>query len=194
VDLVLLDEAKKVVKVAPKLPSSEPARVDVIPDLHQYTLVLPAGAAAEVGITVGQTLAFELPETARPAQVLTPVALLPPERPSVTVLAELALDPAETSMGLMHRRSLPPGGGMLFRFPRSEVLWFYMKNTRISLDMIFIDEHHAVTGVVHRARPLDETTVGVGPIPNRYVLEVPAGFARRHGITEGTQVSFRLPE
>ena len=83
---------------------------------------------------------------------------------------------------------------LIFVFPRSDVLWFYMKNTRIPLDMIFIDDRRMVTGVVHRARPFDERTVGVGPIPNRYVLEVQAGFARRHGIAEGTQVSFRLPE
>lgn len=193
-DVVLLDHGKKVVKLAPNLAPALRTRVDVIPELYQYALVLPAGAAAKARIALGQQLSFELPEGLRPARVLLPVTLMPRDRPSVTVLAELARGSEETSMGLMYRRSLPPEGGMLFRFPRPDVLWFYMKNTRIPLDMIFLDDRRTVTGVVHRAKPLDETTVGVGPIENQYVLEVNAGFARRHGIAAGTQASFQLPD
>jgi uncharacterized membrane protein (UPF0127 family) len=193
-DVVLMDEGKRVVKVASALTPGLARRVDVIPSLYQFALVLPSGRAAKAGIAEGDSLTFELPEEARPSRVLLPVTLMPPGRAAVTVLCELALDPQETSMGLMYRRVLPPEGGMLFRFPKAEELWFYMKNTLIPLDMIFINESHTVTGVVHRARPLDESTVGVGPIPNRYVLEVRAGFARRHGIVAGTQVSFQLPE
>lgn len=193
-DVVLLDEAGKVVRVAAAQPAGASRRVDVIPELYQYALVLPSGDAARQGIAAGQVLRFELPEEARPARVLTPVTLQPPGRSAVTVLSELAIQGEETSTGLMYRRSLPPKGGMLFRFARPQVLWFYMKNTRIPLDMIFIDDARVVTGVVHRAVPFDEQTVGVGPVKNRYVLEVRAGFARRHGIGEGTRVTFRLPD
>ena len=78
---------------------------------------------------------------------------------------------------------------MLFLFDRASVQSFWMKNTLISLDMIFIDENFRVVGVVENAEPLtlDPRTVGA---PSRYVLEVNAGVAARHGIGTGSVVEF----
>ena len=76
---------------------------------------------------------------------------------------------------------------------RSYFISFWMKNTLISLDMIFFNDNFVVTGVVHRAKPRDESAYHVGQVNSRYVLEVPAGFARRAGITSGTSVAFSLP-
>jgi uncharacterized membrane protein (UPF0127 family) len=78
---------------------------------------------------------------------------------------------------------------MLFLFDRQEHLTFWMKNTLVPLDMIFITEAKRVLGVVENAEPLTTTQRQV-PGASRFVLEVVAGFAARHGITAGTQVEF----
>ncbi len=193
VDVVLLDSGHRVVRRAAKLAPGTARRVDVIPKLFRYALVLPEGGAIAHHLVEGARAEFSLPAGARPRDVLTEVSLSPPGASAVTVRAELAMTPAETRFGLMFRRSLPRSGGMLFRFPRPQVLEFYMKNTYVPLDMIFINDARRVTGVIHAAQPLDQRSVGVGPVKNRYVLEVRAGFARRHRITAGTRVIFRLP-
>jgi len=192
-DVALLDAEGQVLKVAPAVAAGARTRVDRIPDLYRTALVLPAGTAARLGLTPDARVTFTLPEGAASEATLAPVTLRPPGRPEVTVAAELAVDDEEITLGLMYRRELPLLGGMLFRFETSRVLGFWMENTRVPLDLIFLDEDRRVTGVVPNARPYDRTVVGVGQIPNRYVLEVRAGFARRHGIVAGTVATFAIP-
>ncbi|GIW39539.1 MAG: hypothetical protein KatS3mg076_0116 [Candidatus Binatia bacterium] len=117
------------------------------------------------------------------------VVLELPGGEAVRVRVEVADTPEKRSLGLMYRKSLPAGTGMLFLFPDEEDHAFWMKNTWISLDMVFIDAHGTVVGVVPDARPGSTESLRVGT-PSRYVLEVPAGFARRHGIGPGTRVRF----
>jgi hypothetical protein len=192
-DVALLDDAGRVVKLKANVAAGERTRVDRIPDLYRSAVVLPAGSAARLGLAPGATVTFALPEGAASEASLLPVTLRPPGRPEVIVAAELAMDEEEITLGLMYRRELPALGGMLFRFETARVLGFWMENTRVPLDMIFLDEDRRVTGVVREARPYDRTVVGVGRIPNRYVLEVRAGFARQHGIVAGTQALFAIP-
>lgn len=192
-DIVLLDSQQKVLHVAVAVPPNSSRRVSVAPTLHRYAILLPGGGAAQAGLTKGVRVSFTLPPSARPHRMFTPVDLHPPRRRSVRVQAELALTEPERTMGLMWRKKLPPFGGMLFRFEASYPISFWMKNTLISLDMIFINNDYQVTGVVHRAEPQTETARHVGQVNSRYVLEVPAGFARLHGIARGTSVSFSLP-
>lgn len=192
-DVALLDAEGRVVKLQAGVAAGERIRVDRIPDLYRTALVLPAGAAARLGLAPGARVEFTLPEGAASEASLLPVTLRPPGRPEVTVAAELAMDDEEITLGLMYRRELPARGGMLFRFETARVLGFWMENTRVPLDMIFLDEDRRVTGVVRDARPYDRTVVGVGRIPNRYVLEVRAGFARQHGIVAGTTAHFAIP-
>jgi uncharacterized membrane protein (UPF0127 family) len=97
---------------------------------------------------------------------------------------EVARTPAEQERGLMFRERLAPGTGMLFVFPASQDHVFWMRNTLIPLDMIFIDERGVVVGVVERAEPLSERGRSAGA-PSRYVLEVPGGFAAEHGVRAG---------
>jgi hypothetical protein len=78
---------------------------------------------------------------------------------------------------------------MLFLFERPEQLSFWMRNTYIPLDMIFIEPGMTVLGIVENAEPLTDTARSV-PGLSQYVLEVNAGFSRRHGITAGTVVRF----
>ncbi|RMG10430.1 MAG: DUF192 domain-containing protein [Deltaproteobacteria bacterium] len=105
------------------------------------------------------------------------------------VRVELALTGDEKARGLMHRESLPEGRGMLFIFPDEEVRTFWMKNTLIPLDMIFIRKDGTVAGIVHSAEPLTTTPRTVGKA-SKYVLEVPGGTCRAGGIDTGTTVTF----
>jgi uncharacterized membrane protein (UPF0127 family) len=195
VDVVLLDARQRVLRVAVSVPPTSRQRqwVSVAPRLHRYAILLPGEGARKVGLVQGVQVSFTLPEPAQPHRVLIPVDLHPRGRRSVRVLAEVALTEPERTMGLMWRKGLGPREGMLFRFERSYHITFWMKNTLISLDMIFVNDNHVVTGVVHRAKPKQEARSWVGRVNSRYVLEVPAGFARRHGITRGTGVGFTLP-
>jgi hypothetical protein len=106
---------------------------------------------------------------------------------AVAVRVEIAADEATRSRGLMYRRELAPGHGMLFVFPRSEEHPFWMKNTFIPLDMIFIDDTLRIAGILHETVPLSTTPVSIGA-PSRYVLEVPGGWAREVGINAGDRV------
>ncbi len=112
------------------------------------------------------------------------VVLDSPSGRSTAVEVELARTPAELERGLMFRERLAPGTGMLFVFPATDDHVFWMKNTFIPLDMIFLDEGGAVVGVVERAEPLSASPRTIGT-PSRYVLEVPGGFAAGHQVRTG---------
>jgi uncharacterized protein len=109
--------------------------------------------------------------------------------PAVTVAVELARTPDEQARGLMFRRELPEGRGMLFLFEREEIRRFWMKNTLIPLDMIFLDGKRQIVGVEENTVPHDEESRGPDD-PAQYVLEVPAGYTRRHGLGPGARASF----
>jgi uncharacterized protein len=111
------------------------------------------------------------------------------DKGAVAVKIEVAKTPAEQQRGLMFRRELLPNAGMLFVFAKEEEHRFWMKNTYVSLDMIFIDKDKRVVGVAPNTTPLSTDTVTVGE-PSTYVLEVVAGFAALHGVTRGTQAYF----
>ncbi len=107
----------------------------------------------------------------------------------LAVDVELARTDPERRKGLMDRPSLPEGTGMLFLFDQSAVQSFWMKNTLIPLDMLFIGEDGRIVGIVESAEPrtLTERTVGKS---SRYVLEVNGGWSRAHGVRAGDRVRF----
>ena len=105
------------------------------------------------------------------------------------VRVEIADDPDAQRRGLMFRDFLAPGTGMLFVFSAEEVQRFWMKDTPISLDMIFISRAGTVVGIVHDAAPFTLETRQVNT-PSRYVVEAPGGFARKMGIEVGSEVTF----
>jgi uncharacterized protein len=100
---------------------------------------------------------------------------------------ELADTPATRSRGLMFVESMPKSAGMLFVYDAPQRATFWMRNTLISLDMIFADETGTVRHVHHNAIPGDETTIdgGSGILT---VLEINGGMARAMGINEGSQM------
>ena len=108
---------------------------------------------------------------------------------AVPIHVEIAETPDSRARGLMYRRDLGADDGMLFIFPAESEQHFWMKNTPLPLDMIFIDSKHTVVGIVAEARPFSTNPVGVGK-PSQYVLEVNGGFAAQHGIGPGNAVDF----
>ena len=98
---------------------------------------------------------------------------------------EVADDDAERAQGLMHRETMPMSAGMLFIYDRPQLVSFWMRNTLIELDMLFVDGFGVIRHIHHRARPLDETPIPGGPDPLLGVLEINGGLARRMGIEEG---------
>jgi uncharacterized membrane protein (UPF0127 family) len=107
----------------------------------------------------------------------------------VTLAVEVANDEPARERGLMFRKSMPTDHGMLFIFPDELPRSFWMKNTYLPLDIIFINSTHQVVGVVHHAEPLTMTPRSI-PTPAQYVLEVNAGFAKRFGVDPDTAVTF----
>jgi uncharacterized membrane protein (UPF0127 family) len=107
----------------------------------------------------------------------------------VSFQVEIAANPEKREVGLMYRRELPPNRGMLFIFPAEKVNSFWMKNTPIPLDMIFISRERKIVGIVHDTVPfsLDGRSVTV---PSQYVLEINGGLSRRYGFKAGDAVRF----
>lgn len=109
----------------------------------------------------------------------------------VNFSVELALTAADRSNGLMHRQSMAVDHGMLFRFDRTRQVMMWMKNTPLSLDMLFINADGLVAGIATETVPFSQTIIA-SPGPVRYVLELNAGTAKRTGITVGDQVRHRV--
>jgi uncharacterized membrane protein (UPF0127 family) len=118
-----------------------------------------------------------------------PEVILTSRAGELHVKVELARTDPERQKGLMFRQKLDDGRGMLFLFDHPEKLKFWMKNTYIPLDMIFISEQKRVVGVEENAEPLTLTPRGPD-IDALYVLEVPGGWARAHGVEPGVEVKF----
>jgi uncharacterized membrane protein (UPF0127 family) len=100
---------------------------------------------------------------------------------------DLAVSPEDQAQGLMFRRSLPRDAGMLFDFGKTRPAEFWMKNTLIPLDMVFIAADGHIADIHERAVPLSEATIE-SKVPVRAVLEVNGGTVARLGIKEGDLV------
>ncbi len=102
---------------------------------------------------------------------------------------EIAESEYETQTGLMYRNSMKENQGMLFIFPDVAVHSFYMKNTEISLDIIYIDENLNIVSFQKNAKPFDETGLS-SKVPIKYVFEINAGLSDKLGLEVGDVVSF----
>lgn len=111
------------------------------------------------------------------------------ELPDNTVVSlELALTDQERILGLMFRDTLPPSSGMLFVFEREDYLPFWMKDTFIPLDFIWLDKQGRVVDLRSHVPPckLDPCPSYKPSKPARAMLEVPAGTAAAHGVKPGS--------
>ena len=110
---------------------------------------------------------------------------------SIPIRAEIAETPETRARGLMFREFLDDSEGMLFVFENEKIQSFYMKNTLIPLDMIFIGSDHRIVGIVREAEPRTLKSRSVG-VASKYVLEVPGGFCSKRDVHFGDTVLFDL--
>ncbi|HHG90631.1 MAG TPA: DUF192 domain-containing protein [Devosia sp.] len=106
---------------------------------------------------------------------------------------EIADTSQKRAQGLMFRQSLADDAGMLFDFGEEREVSFWMRNTFIPLDMIFIAADGEIKSIHENARPQDPTSIPSG-FPVRFVLEIPGGRSREIGLVVGDRLEHPLVE
>ena len=110
-----------------------------------------------------------------------------------TIDIEIAETNEERNRGLMHRRSMGYNRGMLFIFEEADRSGFWMKNTPMPLDIIFVGADSQVVSIAKRTQPFSEEQIRP-TAPKQFVVEVRAGFADRFGIGKGTRIRWQRAE
>lgn len=112
---------------------------------------------------------------------------------SADSLAVIDIEVADTDQrrarGLMYRKSIPANAGMLFIHDVEMILSFWMKNTHISLDMIFVNADKKIVTIHTNTKPMQEWSYA-STEPALYVVEVNAGFCAKHNIKNGDRIEF----
>lgn len=102
---------------------------------------------------------------------------------------EIADDEYQTQTGLMYRDSMGQDQGMLFVFPEEDYHAFYMKNTKFSLDIIYIDADKNIVSFQKNAQPYSEASLPSN-VPAKYVLEINGGLADQWGLKVGDKIEY----
>ena len=102
---------------------------------------------------------------------------------------EIADSDYETQTGLMHRYSMKDNRAMLFIFPEMSLRYFYMKNTYIPLDIMYLNKNKVIVSIQENAKPLSETSLP-SQFPAQYVLEINAGLSQKWSIEIGDSMEF----
>ncbi len=110
-----------------------------------------------------------------------------PEAGGASVEVEIAENDHDRQRGLMYRKAMPPEKGMIFLFAEKDIHSFWMHNTCIPLDMLFIDDDGLIVGIEENTPTISDDTFSVG-CQSRYVLELNAGWSRAHGVMAGQKV------
>lgn len=155
-------------------------------------LALAAFAAGVAGGPALAQIARQDPRSCVGQPVLTPLEplTLKTSKGSFAFQVEIADSPNEREYGLMCRRSLAADHGMLFIFSRAEPQMFWMRNTLIPLDIVYIGADGRVVSISRSVQPLDESGApSAGPA--KYVLEIPGGRAAQIGLLPGDRVLHR---
>ncbi len=105
----------------------------------------------------------------------------------IAIHADISLTPEERTLGLSHRESLCDTCGMLFVFPHDGPHSIWMKDMYFSIDILWLDAGKQVVHLAEDVSPESFPGTFTSPFPARYVLEVPAGFARRFGVSVGSR-------
>lgn len=108
----------------------------------------------------------------------------------VPIEIEIAETEGAITQGLMHRKSMDFNRGMLFIFPDNEVRSFWMKNTIIPLDIIYVSENMKIVAIKDHTTPYTTTSIPSNNRKAKYVVEVNAGFAGKYGIKVGDSINF----
>ncbi len=116
--------------------------------------------------------------------------ILSTTKDTLTTLAiEIADNDYEIETGLMYRTSMKENRAMLFIFDEEKPRYFYMKNTQIPLDIIYINSKKEIVSFIENAKPLDETSLPSN-FPAQYVLEINAGLVEKWQLAVGNTVDF----
>ncbi len=107
-----------------------------------------------------------------------------------TIEVEFAKSDEERALGLMYRSSMDEHQGMWFIFPEEAPRSFYMRNTEIPLDIIYLDKDKKVVSIAKNARPYDETSLP-SEKPAMYVLEINGGLSDKWGIEKGDRMEVK---
>lgn len=146
---------------------------------------IPVGIAMLFTITVGsQVFMLHNRDNRMPIKIRTAHA-------EHRLRVSLAATPEEHAIGLMWVKKLSKHGGKLFVFPEPQTVGFWMKNTKIPLDIIFIGKDYKIKYIANEARPCMDNLVCpryVPPEPVQYVLEVAGGYAKKHLINIGDEL------
>jgi hypothetical protein len=111
-------------------------------------------------------------------------------QPIVTIDIEKADNDLERGFGLMFRRSMAENQGMLFLFDQPDIQNFWMKNTLIPLDILYVDEAQKIITIHENTKPLSEAQIPSGG-PAKYVVEVIGGFCKKHGVKVGDSIEWQ---
>ncbi len=152
--------------------------------------VVPPRAASAASVGAPKVSAPACPADPEHGAPLPTASLRFESGPTLTV--ELAKTPHDTERGLMYRTSMAEDRGMLFYLAGRDDHSFWMRNTCIPLDMLFVDESGAIVGILEDVPILNEEPRGVGRL-STHVLEVNAGWCRRHGVRAGQKLLFPSP-
>lgn len=106
-----------------------------------------------------------------------------------TINIEIAESPQRRETGMMGRPTLDENNGMLFIFEEDQELAFWMMNTLVSLDMVFVNSRMEIVTIQAKATPFSTESYRASK-PGMYVVEVNAGFCEQHGIQEGDMIRF----
>lgn len=108
----------------------------------------------------------------------------------VKIDIEIADDDDKRERGLMYRRQMELGQGMLFIFPDEDLRSFWMRNTYLPLDILYLDAQKKIVRIHENVATLNERSIP-SDFPAKYVVEVNAGFCALHGIRTGDQMAFK---
>lgn len=157
--------------------------------LRLLFVAIIAGPSAACGSEEEAQIAPQLSDDGRTRDALT---IIPKNGDdALAFMVELALTAEEQSQGLMHRETMAAGEGMLFVFNGTSLHNFWMKNTPLPLDIIFIRDDGTIAHIAERTVPFSEALVP-SRVPVRSVLELNGGSAERLGIAIGDLVSHPL--
>jgi uncharacterized protein len=176
-------------------PILTPVSMNSIKQTHLLTVMTPAACSLLLSIILlvsgcGSDEQPSPPDTGRVLDYTGTVTFLNADKEEITTIDVAVADtPEQRSLGLMDVRNMPAGKGMLFIFDREEPLSFWMANTPLPLDLIFVNRNKQIVRIHHNAQPYSERQFPSGA-PAMYVVEVNAGFCIDNDITEGHHILF----
>ncbi len=184
---ILRDQAETGASPSPSADSTGPKK-PVPPPVKRCVSETPASAPRAIPSPNPNP---ECPEDPGPVPELTrgTVEFLGTASGTKSVPVEIADTDPERMRGLMYRTKLPEDEGMLFIFEHTRELSFWMRNTCLSLDMIFVAADGFIVGIEENTPTLSDESFSPG-CPARYVIETNAGWARKNGVKAGMRVQF----